>query len=58
MLNTSIKKQPRRFALEALDVTDVFCDFDGTITRVDATDAVLEVCPPCVAGMGDTMGAG
>lgn len=22
--------------------TDVFCDFDGTITRVDATDAVLE----------------
>lgn len=22
--------------------TDVFCDFDGTITRVDATDALLE----------------
>jgi 2-hydroxy-3-keto-5-methylthiopentenyl-1-phosphate phosphatase len=42
VLNTSIKKQPRRSALEALDVTDVFCDFDGTITRVDATDAMLE----------------
>ena len=42
MLNTSIKKQPRRSALETLDVTDVFCDFDGTITRVDATDAMLE----------------
>ena len=24
------------------DVTEVYCDFDGTITRVDATDAVLE----------------
>ncbi|MEP6932875.1 MAG: HAD-IB family phosphatase, partial [Nitrospirota bacterium] len=22
--------------------TEVFCDFDGTITRVDATDAMLE----------------
>lgn len=42
MLSASIKKQPRRSALEALDVTDVFCDFDGTITRVDATDAVLD----------------
>jgi 2,3-diketo-5-methylthio-1-phosphopentane phosphatase len=28
--------------LEAIDVTDIFCDFDGTITQVDATDAVLE----------------
>ena len=42
MLNTGIEKQPRWSALEAVDVTDVFCDFDGTITRVDATDAVLE----------------
>ena len=42
VLNTNIKKQPRRSVLEALDVTEVFCDFDGTITRVDATDAVLE----------------
>jgi len=25
-----------------LGATDVFCDFDGTITTVDATDAVLE----------------
>lgn len=29
---------PRRRVL----ATEVFCDFDGTITRVDATDAVLE----------------
>ena len=42
VLNTSMKKQPRRSVLEAVDVTDVFCDFDGTITQVDATDAVLE----------------
>ncbi len=42
MLNMSIKKQATRSALEALDVTDVFCDFDGTITQVDATDAVLD----------------
>ena len=42
VLNTGIEKQPRRSAREAVDVTDVFCDFDGTITRVDATDAVLE----------------
>ena len=27
---------------ETIDVTEVFCDFDGTITSVDATDAVLE----------------
>jgi len=26
----------------SVDVTEVFCDFDGTITQVDATDAVLE----------------
>ena len=42
VLNTQVKKQPRRSVLEAVHVTDVFCDFDGTITRVDATDAVLE----------------
>lgn len=27
---------------QRIDTTEVFCDFDGTITRVDATDAVLE----------------
>ena len=42
VLNTNVKNKPRRSVLEALDVTDVYCDFDGTITRVDATDAVLE----------------
>src|SRR5437016_14224511 len=42
VLNRGIEKQPRRSAFEAVDVTDVYCDFDGTITRVDATDAVLE----------------
>ncbi|HKT34448.1 MAG TPA: MtnX-like HAD-IB family phosphatase [Nitrospira sp.] len=26
----------------SIDTTEVFCDFDGTITVVDATDAVLE----------------
>ena len=31
-------QRPRR----DVTCTDVFCDFDGTITRVDATDAVLE----------------
>ena len=25
-----------------VDVTEVYCDFDGTITQLDATDAVLE----------------
>jgi 2-hydroxy-3-keto-5-methylthiopentenyl-1-phosphate phosphatase len=42
VLNTGILKQSRPSVLEAIDVTDVFCDFDGTITQVDATDAVLE----------------
>jgi 2-hydroxy-3-keto-5-methylthiopentenyl-1-phosphate phosphatase len=45
VLNTTMKKPPnplRRSATETIDVTDVFCDFDGTITQVDATDAVLE----------------
>ncbi|MBS0169519.1 MAG: MtnX-like HAD-IB family phosphatase [Nitrospira sp.] len=31
-----------RAAYARVDVTEVFCDFDGTITEVDATDAVLE----------------
>ena len=31
---------PRRF--KATKAGEVFCDFDGTITRIDATDAVLE----------------
>lgn len=39
MLNADIQSLPR---CEAIDVTEVFCDFDGTITCVDATDAVLE----------------
>lgn len=39
MLNTDIQNLS---TCEAIDVTEVFCDFDGTITCVDATDAVLE----------------
>lgn len=39
MLNTDIQNLS---TCEAIDVTEVFCDFDGTITSVDATDAVLE----------------
>lgn len=27
---------------QGIDATEVFCDFDGTITLVDATDAILE----------------
>lgn len=42
MLNKDLEKQRRRSTCEAVEVTEVFCDFDGTITRVDATDAVLE----------------
>ena len=39
MLNTDIQTISTR---AAIDVTEVFCDFDGTITCADATDAVLE----------------
>ena len=39
MLNTDIQNLS---TCEAIDVAEVFCDFDGTITCVDATDAVLE----------------
>ena len=39
MLNTRIENLS---TCKAIDVTEVFCDFDGTITCVDATDAVLE----------------
>ena len=39
MLNTDIQNLS---TCEAIDVTEVFCDFDGTITSVDATDAILE----------------
>lgn len=39
MLNTDIQNLS---TCEAINVTEVFCDFDGTITCVDATDAVFE----------------
>lgn len=39
MLNTHIQNLSTP---KAVDITEVFCDFDGTVTRVDATDAVLE----------------
>jgi 2,3-diketo-5-methylthio-1-phosphopentane phosphatase len=39
MLNADIQNLS---TCEAIDTTEVFCDFDGTITSVDATDAVLE----------------
>ena len=39
MLNADTQYRSTR---KAIDVTEVFCDFDGTITCVDATDAVLE----------------
>lgn len=42
MLNAQMGKEHTRATNRRDPVTEVFCDFDGTITRVDATDAVLE----------------
>lgn len=41
MLNKQISKQDNHRVRPCAE-TEVFCDFDGTITLVDATDAVLE----------------
>lgn len=41
-LKTRIRTQPRAPIPGVRQVTAVYCDFDGTITCVDATDAVLE----------------
>lgn len=42
MLNNHVLQQVNRRFRRCAGRTEVFCDFDGTITRVDATDAVLE----------------
>lgn len=42
LLNNQVLKQVRHRLRRCASRTEVFCDFDGTITRVDATDAVLE----------------
>lgn len=42
MLNQQAGKQRVAATGNYLNVAEVYCDFDGTITRVDATDAVLE----------------
>lgn len=42
MLNKQIAKADVRRRFRTVAETEVFCDFDGTITLIDATDAVLE----------------
>jgi len=42
VLNKPALKQIHQRLPRAVSRTEVFCDFDGTITCVDATDAVLE----------------
>lgn len=42
MLNHQAGSKQDISAGKSFRVTEVFCDFDGTITRIDATDAVLE----------------
>ena len=42
MLDDQAGRQQDVGAVKGCNVTEVYCDFDGTITRVDATDAVLE----------------
>lgn len=42
MLNHHVLKESSHRPSKYLNQTRVFCDFDGTITLVDATDAVLE----------------
>lgn len=42
MLNHQAGRKQDVSAGKSSHVTEVFCDFDGTITLVDATDAVLE----------------
>src|SRR5438093_10513796 len=42
MLNNQAGIQHGRCTSKRVTVTEVYCDFDGTITCIDATDAVLE----------------
>ncbi|MDR4494871.1 MAG: MtnX-like HAD-IB family phosphatase [Nitrospirales bacterium] len=42
MLNQYLSTPPHSLWPLSTGRTEIFCDFDGTITRVDATDAVLE----------------
>src|SRR5438132_14089156 len=42
MLDDQAERQQDIGAVKGSNVTEVYCDFDGTITRVDATDTVLE----------------
>src|SRR5947199_6818913 len=42
MLNNQAGIQHGRCTSKRVTVTEVYCDFDGTITKIDATDAVLE----------------
>jgi 2-hydroxy-3-keto-5-methylthiopentenyl-1-phosphate phosphatase len=42
VLNYQISKRQNQVRRKCAGQTQVFCDFDGTITQVDATDAVLE----------------
>lgn len=42
LLNNQVARRSHSFLRSRVTTTEVFCDFDGTITRVDATDAVLE----------------
>lgn len=42
MLNQFVPRKCHRRVRPCAAETEIFCDFDGTITRVDATDAVLE----------------
>lgn len=42
LLNNQVARRNHIFPCRPVTTTEVFCDFDGTITRLDATDAVLE----------------
>ena len=41
-MNNQLLRQGHHLRRQSATTTEVFCDFDGTITLVDATDAVLE----------------
>ncbi len=41
-MNNQVLRQSNHRLRKCATKTEVFCDFDGTITQVDATDAVLE----------------
>jgi len=42
VLNSEILKRHAHRLRKRTNQTKIFCDFDGTITRIDATDAVLD----------------